>query len=296
MLSTPLRNYFIFTKTQRTGIFFLLILMILFQVFYFFADFSTGEKMSNEGRKWLSLQSEVDSLKNEKLKYRPKIYPFNPNFITDFKGYKLGMSVDEIDRLLEFRKTDKYVNSAAEFQQVTKISDSLLNEIAPYFKFPEWVTQKKSKTYKENPKQFFSQSVKKEKITVMDINLATQEDLMKIYGIGPAISERILKEKEKFGRFLSMEQMEFVWGLSPEVIEKLNLYFKVFSKPEVQKIKINEASIKELAKFPYFRYPLPKEIITFRSMNGGIHNAEDLIKINGFPVEKVKIIALYLEF
>ena len=49
-------------------------------------------------------------------------------------------------------------------------------------------------------------------------------------------------------------------------------------------------------QFPYFKYVLAKEIVTFRSMNGEIKNIEDLSKINGFPVDKVKIIALYLEF
>ncbi len=93
-----------------------------------------------------------------------------------------------------------------------------------------------------------------------------------------------------------MEQMQYVWGLSPEVIENLNKYFKVSSFPDIKKVKVNQASIKELAQFPYFRYPLPKEIVTYRSMNGEIQRAEDLAKINGFPVEKLNIIALYLEF
>jgi hypothetical protein len=31
-------------------------------------------------------------------------------------------------------------------------------------------------------------------------------------------------------------------------------------------------------------------------MNGELTNAEDLLKINGFPVDKIQIIALYLEF
>jgi hypothetical protein len=31
-------------------------------------------------------------------------------------------------------------------------------------------------------------------------------------------------------------------------------------------------------------------------MNGDIKNIEDLIKIKGFPVEKAKIIDLYLDF
>jgi DNA uptake protein ComE-like DNA-binding protein len=92
-----------------------------------------------------------------------------------------------------------------------------------------------------------------------------------------------------------MEQMEDIWGLSPEVIEKLNTSFKVFIIPNVKKININTASIKELSLFHNFRYSLAREIVVFRSMNGDI-KIEDLAKIKGFPVDKIKIIALYLEF
>ena len=41
---------------------------------------------------------------------------------------------------------------------------------------------------------------KKEKIVIININDASKDDLMKIYGIGDAISDRILKQKEVFGR------------------------------------------------------------------------------------------------
>lgn len=40
---------------------------------------------------------------------------------------------------------------------------------------------------------------------------------------------------------------------------------------------------------------LAKQIVTYRS-NGNFKNIEDLSKIKGFPVEKAKIISLYLEF
>ena len=293
MKFNSLKSHFLFNKSQRTGIFLLLFLVVGFQLMVFFTDFSKVEIQNPEKQKWLSFQTEIDSLKQEKFNYVPKIYPFNPNFITDFKGYKLGMSTEEIDRLLAFRKTNKYVNSAEEFQMVTKVSDSLLNVIAPYFKFPDWVTNEKSNKYVNFDKKDF---YKKEKIIQIDINQATTEDLVKVYGIGPALSERILKEKAKFGSFVSMEQLKDVWGLSPEVIENLNKSFKLTVIPNVKKIKINDASIKELMQFPYFRYALAKEIVTFRSMNGEIKNSEDLSKINGFPVDKIKIIAIYLEF
>ena len=289
-----LKSLFVFTSDQRKGIFALLFFIIALQFAYFFVDFSIPTNEDPEEQKWLSLQPQVDSMKMDIANKRPKMYLYNPNFITDYKGYKLGMSVDEIDRLLAFRKENKYVNSSQEFQNVTKVSDSLLNVMAPYFKFPDWVNSKKEyKEFKKYPNQAFA---KNEKIVLIDINQATKEDLIKIYGIGEAISVRILKQKEVLGGFVSMEQMKDVWGLSPEVIENLNSHFKVSVLPNFKKIDINNASLKELSQFYYFKYPLAKEIVTYRSMKGNISNIEDLTKIKGFPVDKAKTIELYLAF
>ena len=287
-------EYFIFSREQRKGIFVLFGIIIVLQLLYFFGNFNALAKEFPEKQKWLALQSQIDSMKMEEKKESPKIYLFNPNFITDYKGYKLGMSVPEIDRLLAFRKENKYVNSSKEFQNVTQVSDSLLNAIAPFFKFPDWVNNKKQfKVYGKYSNKAFA---KKEKIVFIDINQATQKDLISIYGVGEAISLRILKLKESLGGFVSMEQMNDIWGLSPEVIENLSTHFKVTAMPNLKKIDINNASLKELSQFSYFRYPLAKEIVTYRSMNGDIKNIEDLTKIRGFPVDKAKIIALYLNF
>src|SRR5436190_7897570 len=161
------KSYFIFTASQRSGIFLLLTIIIAFQLFFFFGDFSSDEILDSKKQQWLSLQTKIDSLKQKKANLKPTIYLFNPNFITDYKGYQLGMSTQEIDRLLAFRKTNKYVNSATEFQQVTQVSDSLLNKIAPYFKFPDWVKRRKSVVNAD----FKTQPLyKKEEIILKDIN------------------------------------------------------------------------------------------------------------------------------
>lgn len=288
------RVYFTYSPEQRSGIVLLFAIIIILQTVYFLIDFNSIQTTSTDKQEWLAMQSKIDLIKESELKYSIKIVPFNPNFITDYKGYKLGMSVAEIDRLLKYRKENKYVNSAKEFQIVTAISDSLLGTIAPYFKFPDWVKNKMdNKSYVKYENKAFA---KREKIVLIDINLATQEDLIKIYGIGEVISLRILKLKESLGGFMSMEQMNDVWGLSPEVIGSLNSHFKVYDMPVIHKININNASLKEISQFSYFKYALAKEIVTYRSMNGDIRNIEDLIKIRGFPVEKAKIIGLYLDF
>lgn len=285
------KSFLTYSKSQRIGILLFFGIIILVQGIYFFYDFSAKETVNKEQSKWLALQSTIDSVKLDNKNYKPTIYPFNPNFITDFKGYKLGMSVEEIDRLLAYRKQNKFVNSAAEFQAVTKVSDSLLHSISPYFKFPDWVKNKKNSFQAFAKKDFLIS----EKVTVIDINQATKEDLMKVYGIGDKISDRILEQKQKLGAFVSMEQMNDIWGLSPEVIEKLKSSFAVKSISSLKKVNINNAPVKELAQFPFFKYQLAKDIVIYRTMNGEV-KLDDLSKIKGFPVEKIKIIAVYLEF
>lgn len=297
MISTmtfkTIKDFFKFSREQRTGIIFLFGLIVILQLVYFFVDFNPIQVKDLGKQEWLSLQTTVDSLKLQSSNNRPMMYPFNPNFISDYKGYKLGMSVEEIDRLLVFRKQNKFVNSAKEFQKITKISDSLLNTMVPFFKFPDWVNQKKGNNYGNFSNKSFP---KKEKITVIDINQASQEDLIHINGIGEALSLRILTQKEKLGGFVSMEQLKEVWGLSPEVILNLNKHFTITKLPNLNKIEINNASLKELSQFFYFRQDLARQIVKYRSMNGDFKNIEDLIKINGFPVEKADFIALYLDF
>ena len=286
-----LKSYFIFSKSHRSGIVILLILMVLVQLFYYFI--SNQKPLRSEDTSWLLAQNEIDSLKQNRSFKKDTIYPFNPNFITDYKGYKLGMSVQEIDRLHQFRAQNKYVNSAVEFQKVTKVSSDLLQKISPYFKFPDWVTNKSATSYKK-----FQTYPSKEKVAVVqkDINAATKEDLIAVYGIGEKLADKILIEKDKFGGFVSMEQFQFIWGISPEAIEDLQKRFFVKNTSSILKVAINELSIKELAKFPYFNYALAKEIVIYRSMNNGIKEISDLTKIKGMPNEKIKIIALYLEF
>lgn len=287
-------SYFSFFKSQRSGLLVLLVLIVVLQTIYFFVDFSLPIKNNPKKDTWLGVQSEIDSLKEQVRFSGSRLYPFNPNYISDFKGYKLGMSVQEIDRLLAYRKQNKFVNSAEEFQKVTKVSDSLISRIAPYFKFPDWVNEKrKSSSISSYRNPVFTTS---EKLVVLDINSASLEDLVKVYGIGEVIAQRILSYRESLGSFVVMEQLNEVWGLSPEVLVNLNKRFKVKSQLGIKKVNINNASIKELAQFPYFKYALAKQIVIYRSMNGSIVETTDLTKIKGMPNDKIKIIALYLDF
>nr|WP_238934947.1 helix-hairpin-helix domain-containing protein [Aurantibacter crassamenti] len=245
------------------------------------------------------MQAQIDSLKKNAVQQDSiKIFPFNPNFITDYKGYTLGMSIEEIDRLHNFRKTNSYVNSKEEFQQVTKISDSLLQTIAPYFKFPEWTQNKKqnSKNYNKSSlkKEVVKVSVTKKHVKLTDLNTATAEDLKLINGIGEKLSARIVKFRDRLGGFVVKEQLSHVYGLESEVVENVFKQFEIKSIPTINKININEASVDDLTQLVYFNYDMARKIINYRDTSGGIVAFNELATIEGFPSEKLVIIQLYL--
>src|SRR5690606_17092386 len=130
-----LKSHFTFKKKQRSGIVFLLFLIIFLLCVYWLVDFSEEDVLDLSSAEIVATQKELDSLRLVEIDNRkPKTYPFNPNYITDYRGYVLGMSNEEIDRLLQFRKEGNWVNSATDFQKVTGVSDSLLAVLSPYFK------------------------------------------------------------------------------------------------------------------------------------------------------------------
>lgn len=292
-----LKSHFWYQKNQRNGIFLLVIMIITLQSFIVFGDFSSDEKNTLDTLQVLAFHKKIDSLKAIELeKRKPKIYPFNPNYITDFKGEKLGMSIREIDRLLAFRNTGKFINSKKEFQQVTKISDSLLNTIAPYFKFPDWVVKKNLKittTTLSGTKQSFN-TKPRHTIATKDINKATQEDFKLIYGIGDKLSKRIIKYRSKLQGFSFENQVFEVWGLKKEVAQKVISTFKVQEKPTIKKVNVNTVTFKELLKNPYIDYELCKKIFEYRDEVAEIQNLTELQHIKNFPVELYDRIVLYL--
>lgn len=284
-----MKGFPFFKRNQRIGIFLLLLLIVLIQIAYFVVDFS--EKTSERSSQlFTNIEKQVDSLRTVAL--RPKkdtIYPFNPNYITDYKGYILGMSTEEIDRLLAFRKQGKFVNSTQEFQNITKISDSLLKKIAPAFKFPEWVNNKKSNDYQKVKTSLTSSHKEKQ-----DINTATKEQLMEVKGVGNVLSDRILKYKERLQGFVEMDQLAEVYGLETDVVERLKIQFEVKTLPNIVKKDINLITLRELAKIPYLKYEEAKKIIGLRSELGNFKKFDDLLEINEFDTLKIRKLQFYL--
>jgi len=282
------RSHFRFNKKQRNGIFLLALIIIILQSIYLFADFSNPKTRTEDDKEFLALNHQLDLLnKTDTIAGTYKIYPFNPNFLTDYRAYVLGLNSEEIDRLLAFREDGKYVNSAIEFQQVTQISDSLLAVIAPHFKFAEY--KGKGKRFADEKEKEIESFGKKK-----DINLASAEELIEINGIGEKLAARIIEYRRTLKGFTFDDQVREVYFLPPETADKLLRQYEVKEKPGITKVNVNEATFKEILALPYIDYGLTKKIFNYKKANLRIDSLEELKKIDSFPLDKFDRIAVYL--
>lgn len=288
-----MHSRFVLNSEQRMGVVGLvLIILILSGVIIWLQHQPSNFKRSSSDLEEENLvQNFIDSIKKSNKINRDTavIFPFNPNFISDYKGYTLGMSPEEIDRLHEFRERDKWVNSAEEFQQITQVSDSLLKEIAPNFKFPEWVEKEKNVTKAAVSNRALSFEEKK------DLNTATAEELMEVKGVGEVLSKRITRYRAKLNGFVADLQLKDIYGLNYETRQNILAQFTVKDSESVEKIDLNNAEVSELLEVVYFDYELARKIIDYRITHEGITSFEELAKIDGFPIDRMDQLKLYVE-
>ncbi len=276
-----IKSHFVFTKEQRSGIFALLVVIIALQCIYFFYDFSSEYQVSEKEKQELVVfQKKIDSLAQVTKRSTYEIKPYNPNYITDYKGYVLGMSVEEIDRLHEYRKSGKYVNSAKEFQQVTKVSDSLLMKMREKFKFPDWVINKQ----KQSSTSYYQK----------DINRAEAKDINKATGLEYKLAYRIINFRKKLGGFLVLNQLEDVYGITEEEVQLVKQKFVLKTIPDIQKINVNLANVSELSSLAYINDYLANNIVDERVLREGFKSLDELKYVSNFPEEQLEHIKLYL--
>ena len=290
----PQGKWYYYSKSQRRGLVFFVVLLAFVQVLvlFYMLHFRKHNTIVTEVVDVEQLVLFQEEVQNKRLAYESRkdtIYPFNPNFITDYRGYILNMRVEEIDRLLSYRSLGKFISTVEEFQQVTGVSEQWIKKYRQYFKFPAKPIYARGKTKNRIPLRRMPEKI-------MGINEATVADLQKVYGIGPSYADRILRERTKLGGYVHINQLDYVYGIPVETLENIKKYFEVQQIPKIETLRVNHASIDELRILPYMNYYIAREIVKYRSREGEIETVDELMQIDKFPLDKIDIISLYLSF
>jgi len=278
------KSHFVYSKRQRNGIFFLVLLIAFSRVFYFYW-YSERKKpaLSNKERHYnLLYQQQLDSsryLDSIKKRKYDSVKAFNPNLITDYKGYRIGLSVAQLDLFFEYRQKGQFVNSLEDFQRVTKVSDSLLFLLKPYFQFPRYL--------RRTP-------IRETKVK-QNLNELDSLDLMAVSGIGPFKAKLILDYRTELLGFSTMHQLSEIKFLSKHNLDQLEKSFYVSRIDSIAKLSLNDADFKSLLNTPYLDYISVIRILEYRRNNGGFQNLADLMKFEEIDSIRFERIALYLQ-
>ena len=155
-------------------------------------------------------------------------------------------------------------------------------ELKPYIRIAQ---QNEGGTAKE---------VKKEtKIEIVNLNLCDSLQLLNLPGIGPTFANRILKYRKKLGGFYSASQLLEVYGFDQARLTGMTPYI-IIGEGDIQKLKINSATFKELLAHPYLNYEQVKVLVNYRDKVGPFKNLSGLGQLEHFSPKDVERLAPYL--
>ncbi|TDO03091.1 helix-hairpin-helix domain-containing protein [Sunxiuqinia elliptica] len=278
-----IREYFTFTRNERLGIIVLLVLIGLGiaanqLVFYFEKPAKIDPDELDE------LMLVLDRQREDAKRTKGVLFPFDPNMIDSLALDSLKLPLGIKRNLLKYRDKGGRFYKATDFGKLYGVTDSIYAQLEPYIvvekAFSKTIALEEDVVL-DKPKKQYQAPVhhKKERPELIELNLATPEELVLLYGIGEVLSKRIVKYRDLLGGFVGLEQLSEVYGLKPETIKKILPYLELDTSLVTQ-INVNFAETKELARHPYITWELARALVDFRSSNGFIHDLQ-LVRSNG---------------
>lgn len=130
---------------------------------------------------------------------------------------------------------------------------------------------------------------------LIDINLSDSLTLVKLPGIGPVLSARIIKYRSFLGGFARIAQLKEVYGLPVETFDQIK--GRIFADSSIiRRININTAGYMELSLIRYLDKYEINAILKYKELEGRINGIQDLTGNKLIKVEKAARVRPYLKF
>ena len=123
--------------------------------------------------------------------------------------------------------------------------------------------------------------------STIDINTATEEDLMTLPTIGRALAHEIVEYRKKVGKFRTVHDLTLVKGIGSAKLEKIRKEIHVtfdsnsrYTNRETSKklVNINTAILEQLVQVKGITLDVAAKIIEYRSKYGKFRHINDLVE------------------
>ncbi len=254
----------------------LLIVCFLALCLIFFATFALKIQPRSSQADIQKLDSLVLLLEVGKTDIR--YFKFNPNTLPADSLAMLGIPVKVAERLENYRSKGGVFRVKTDVKKVYGLNDELFLILATYIDLPDSIMKSPTK----------SQAI--------DINTANVNLLKMQPGIGDVFAGRIVKYRESLGGFVSLDQLDEVYGLEEKSLKSLKNKAYIGRDFVPRQVKVNSASVNALRSHPYISALLAEDIVRFRELNGAIESEKLLVSFKSIDKDKFERLILYLDF
>ena len=225
--------------------------------------------------------------------YLDSIVVYDPNTVTWHELTQMGLREQVASSWLAWRKAGKVFRCTQDIESVRGISSQELEMVMPHL---IWHNQADdpllSNDYNQEdntPSYHEGYGVKKEEeLQQVNLNQANSLSLEALPGLGPVLSQRIIRYRELLGGFVDVNQLLEVYGLRESHYNLAADHLYVLAD-EVATIDLDSVAFRDLLRHPYASYHLTKALfdrygdgITLDSMETAL---EDSLRL---PFLKIK--------
>ncbi len=219
------------------------------------------------------------------------LFRFDPNLTGENQLDSLGIPHWLSDRIIKYRNAGGKFTIKSDLNKIYGMSPDLYRRLKNFIALPDSMIHDLPQPVIRpgNPKR----NAAHEKF---DLNLADSLQLINIKGIGPALAGRILKYRNLLGGYISVDQLNEVYGLRNPGLENLKKSVLIGRSFVPAKININFAEWKELIHHPYINKGMADAIIGHRDSSGPYQSFNDLKKIKSFSDSIIARLRPYITF
>lgn len=218
--------------------------------------------------------------------------PFDPNTATESDLLGLGLEERTVKNLLNYRKNKGVFHKKEDLRKLYAFSDIDFIRIEKFVQFTDThnVTEKPPTI---DSKGSVNNTIEKNRSIVIDVNTASQDDLLQIRGIGSIFAARIINHRDKLGGFATMEQLKEVY-LPDSTLHNIapNLKLKTFVS---RKLHINKAAPDALTH-PYLTRKQAESLVRYRLNHGEFKTINDIKQTGLFSDTDLEKLRPYMSF
>ena len=210
-----------------------------------------------------SIKKNFGKDRSKQSRYKVPPEKFDPATYTLTQWTSLGLSEKQAKVVMKF--SSRGIKNEEQLKQIFVIPPQLFFLI------------KDSVIYVNPPRIEGSQlqQIEKKEFSKIELNLATEEELEKLKGIGPYLSAKIVKFRASLGGFAQLDQLLEVYKFPPELLESIR-NMVTLDPSIIEKININTCTTEELNAHPYLNWNQSNSIVKIRQQKGTYKNIDQL--------------------